>query len=251
MFFCRLPLIVDITKIEKFFRSSQMVTIILSMDGVHFMNTIDGRCLYSVSIDKSDIYQIKCDNPNWKGIVRSFQMSTFTTMIDKLTKDKNYMEIELDDSDESVHHDNLEMKIRVISSNNTSVIDEKNVQLVKPIDIKKLPDMTFANVVINIHDFKIMSSELSKKQSITVSFQKGYVKIESDKVHTYGVLDVNTPLTTLCVDPLIFKKVTDINIGNIKNGMVGIYLEDNNPMRIKVKLGIIDFNIYGSLFLTQ
>lgn len=245
-FLCRwvLPLNVEVGKIMKFFNESQSVTIILSPHGIFFSDIIEHRVLFSAGINKADVYQFKCADPSWSGIVRQFPFPALQEMVKNVAKDSNKYFLSL-----SLTKDMSILRVDIIKADSKTICLTKDITLSLPEKLYETPEITFANVTISIQDFKILCSVLSKRQDVKVFYQDDYVRFDLDtSSEEFGIINPDKPVCETHIDGKVFRKAIDMNMGNIKNGNVGIYVQNGLPIIFKVKLGSIDFNIYGTTF---
>lgn len=250
-----LPLSVEIGKIIKFFGESEYISVVLSPYDIYFFDSSKEKILFSASISRNDIYQYKCVDASWKGTVRQFYFPALKEMMQSVSKDSNKYFISLslkkDDNDRF-----SELRVEILKSENKVSYTAKDITLSEPENIKETPEIRFANAVIPIQEFKALCVSIYKRKKKAPSlvrcfYQNDYIRFENESLPSpveFGILDSNKPVKDVYVEDDVFTKATHMNMGNIKNGHVGIYLQDEYPITFKVKLGSVDFNIYYEIF---
>lgn len=244
-FKCRIQFNSDIPKIRKFFEETETINIGLGSAGIAlFATTPNDVCYYIVQIHKADIYQIVVDKISsdiWAfgGIIRTIPALAFINFIKN--KEVN------DDLQFEVDKDGIELCLSVIDGLN--IVRTINIPMTIPKIAYEYPTIPYANVVIQVNEFKKLCSSMAKASTeIYIESQDNAVRMQSgDDQTTYGTWDNNKPFHTCYVKNTAFLKATKINIGNTKNSQAGIYVYPNHPVLIKCKLGSVDFLIYSKI----
>lgn len=242
-FKCRIQFNSDIPKIRKFFEETDTINFVAGEAGIALLATTPNEvCYYIIQIHRNDIYQLHVDrdaSPLWSsgGIVRTMPALGFINFIKN--KDANAdLQFEID-------KDVIELRLSVIDGQN--VVRTTSIPLTEPKDIHEYVFLTYANVVIKVNAFKKLCSDMAKASSeIKIESQDNALKLYSGDNHTtYGTWCDTAETHTCYVKNTAFLKAAKINIGNTKNSQAGIYVHPEYPIKIKVKLGSVDFLIYS------
>lgn len=242
----RLPYNSDLAKIRKFLEDTESIKMIIGESGIAFVSTSKGdECYFIAMIHACDIYHLYVDREAWKdgGIVRVISTASLINFIKG--KEAN-AEIQF-----LVDKDGTVLNMSIISGLGT--IRKVDVHLVIPDMIYECPEITEANAVIAVNEFKKLSSSLSKASSeIKIESQSQALRftVQGQGPLTYGNFVEMDPSTIVThVKNVTFIKASKINIGNTKNSLAGLYVSKGEPMKIKIKLGVVDFNIYCKQYL--
>lgn len=261
-FRCRLSYNSDIPKIRKFFEDTDTITFAAGKAGIALCAiTKDEACYYIVEIHACDILQLEVKdhidtsgntihpttsskmNPTWEkgGIVRLLPATTLINFI-KTKEENNDLQLEID-------KDGTILSLKIMNEQN--IKRAVNIPLSIPDTVYEYPQMTWANVVIMVNEFKKICSELSKASSeITIETQSNAMRMSAGQHHlVYGTWVDNAPSYECMISNTAFIKATKINIGNTKNSHAGLYVYPKLPPMIRVKLGIIDFLIYSKTWI--
>ncbi len=255
-FRCRLPYNSDIPKIRKFFEETDTITLAAGKAGLALLAlTKDGTCYYIVEIHAYDILQLEVKDrikdeagnlvPNgiWEhgGIVRILPATTLINFI-KTKEENNDLQIEID-KDATI----LSLKIMIEQNIKRAI----TIPLSVPDTVYEYPQMSWANVVIMVNEFKKMCSELSKASNeIFIEAQTNAIRMTAgENKLVYGTWIEDAEAHECTISNTAFTKATKINIGNTKNSHAGLYIYPKFPPMIRVKLGIVDFLIYSKKWI--
>lgn len=247
-FSCRIPFSADITKIGRYFSDASIVYIGMGTAGIAlFSKTPEDTCYYMIMIHGNDIYQLHVDTSAWtnKGVIRTMEALPFLNFIK--TKEEN-MDIVLESD-----ADAIELNIKVLD--NATVVRSISLPLTVPEMVYEYPPMTYANSVMGVSDFKLICGLIVKSRStnnISVESQRNGIRVYvGDSTYTYGIWVEEASYTKFEVSRHMFERASKVSIGNIKNALAGIYADDRYPLKFKIKLGIVDFIIYGKKWITS
>lgn len=247
MYTIEIPVNQNTAAIKPFFEDTENLNIILFKDGIVLSAFKDNDVYYQLKIDKDDIHKIKLDDPNW-AISRSFTASQLTELIEKpVTKAGDvFFRINVDEA-------GTYMKVEKISSKGHSMREPKNIILNNQEQHVTYDDPTYAKAVVQISDFKQILKKLkpSSSEDIMVEWQDSYVRFYSDGLNEScieGIHNPSLPLNRKYVSKEVIKRIDKIRIGNLKHGVVGIYINKQEQLVIKVKIGITHFLIIGPTY---
>lgn len=244
-FYCRLHHNSNIGKIKKFFEGSETLYVLAGNAGIAFEAlTPDNTCMYLIHISSCDIYQLYVRPPDpdreddpWKsgGIYRSIPAPPLLSFIESRDMGHDLL-IEIDD-------DATKLMLSIV--NGVNVVRSTSIPLVIPDVAYEVPRMTNANVVMKINELKSLCSNITRGgQEVKVEYQDEAIRLVVDgNTVTHGNWIDDGPTKECVVDKTPFSRVTKINIGNAKNWMSGIYIQDGYPMMLRIKFGIIDFMV--------
>lgn len=243
-FRCKLPFDNEITKIRKYLDDADIIKIAIGKAGICFYSTTQGdMCYYMVSIHECDMYQLYVNTEKWVrgGIIRSLSAVPFISFLDN--KQTGDLSIEVND-------DGTELYMSIISGYNT-VIKSTTIKLILHELDYEVPEMINANVIIPVNEFKKLCSDLVKDNSdITIYSQKNAIRLVSNTTDTtFGIMNQNEPIDVSIVKNIAFSKATKINIGNTKKSLSGLYCYPDLPFKIKVKLNILNFQIFAKKWI--
>lgn len=244
-FKCRLSYNSDIPKIRKFFEETDTINIAAGKAGIALLAiTKDGTCYYIVEIHACDILQLEVKaKPGtiWEhgGIVRTLAATAFTGFI-KTKEENNDLQLEID-------KDGTMLSLKIMNEQNIKRATNIPLTIPLPSDVYEYPQMSWANVVVMVNEFKKICSDLSKAANeILIEAQPNAVRMTAGEHHlVYGTWDPDIKAHECTVFNTAFAKATKINIGNTKNSHAGLYIYAEYPPMIRVKLGIVDFLIYS------
>lgn len=238
-FRARLPYNSDLAKIRKFLEDTDTIKMIVGESGIAFVSTSKGdECYFIAMIHACDIYRLYINKEAWTdgGVVRVISTASLVNFIKG--KEAN-AEIQF-----LVNRDATILNISIISGLGT--IREQDINLLIPDMIYECPKITEANTVIMVNEFKKFCSSMAKASSeIKIESQAEALRFtaQGQIPLTYGHFVEGEPTSISHIKNVAFIKASKINIGNTKNSLAGIYVQEENPLKIKIKLGIVDFVI--------
>lgn len=247
-FRCRIQYNSDIPKIKKFFEETDTINIAAGMAGIALFATTPGEmCYYIVQIHACDIYQLtlkKDASPMWSsgGVVRTMPAVSFISFI-KTKEVNDDLQFEIDDHA-------TELKLSVVDGMNE--IRSIEIPLTAPKIAHEYPQLSHANVVIKVNEFKKLCSDMAKSSSeIKIESQANAIRLKGSdsSIVNYGTWKDGDESHTCYIKNAAFLKATKINIGNTKNSQAGLYVYPDYPVMIKVKLGSVDFLIYSKKWI--
>jgi len=245
-FSCRIPFNADIKKISGYFVNTGIMYVGMGTAGIAlFSKTPEDTCYYMIMIHSNDIFQLHVDTDVWKnkGVIRVMEALPFNTFIQ--TKEEK-MDILLESDADAVS-----LNIKVM--NNATVVRSISLPLIVPEMVYEYPPMSYANAVMGVSDFKQICALVVKNKGIInvmIESQKNGIRIYSgDSMYTYGMWADDADTTRFEVSRLMFERAAKVSIGNIKNAIAGIYADDRYPLKFKIKLGIVDFIVYGKKWI--
>lgn len=244
-FRCRLSYNSDLAKIRKFLDDTDTVKIVVGQSGIAFISTSKGdECYYMAMIHACDIYNLYVNTDAWEdgGIVRVIS----TASLNNFTKGKEANA----DIQFTVDIEGTMLTMAIISGLGT--IREIQVPLVVPDMMYECPKITEANIVIAVNEFKKFCSNMSKASSeIKIESQREALRFTAGSgasLYTYGNFKEGEPIQVSHIKSAAFVKASKINIGNTKSSYAGLYVYDEYPFLIKIKLGTVDFKIYSKRY---
>jgi hypothetical protein len=236
----RLPYNSDLAKIRKFLEDTDTIKMITGESGIAFMSTSKGdECYFLAMIHACDIYRLYVDKEAWPegGTVRILSTASLVNFLKG--KEAN-AEIQF-----SVNKDATVLDMAIISGSST--IRSQKVNLLVPDMIYEYPRITQANVVIMVNEFKKFCSSMAKASSeIKIESQSEALRFtaQGQLPLTYGLFKDDEETVVSYIKNVAFIKASKINIGNTKCSNSGLYVQKGMPLKIKIKLSIVDFVIY-------
>lgn len=247
-FRCRLPYGSEVSRLRKFFDDADTIKVVFGEAGIAFASTSRGdECYYLAMIHSCDIYSIYVNKESWPdgGIVRVMSAAALGNFL-RGKESNSDIEFQIDE-----HGTTLTLAIIA----GTCRIRESLILLSTPDMMYELPKITEANSVIPVNVYKKLCSNLAKASSeIRIESQKDGVRFVagSNDRYTYGDFKEGLPETNVSyVKSTCFVRSTKVNVGNSKASNTGIYIRDDLPLMIKIRLGMIEFRILAKRYFTQ
>lgn len=244
-FRARLPYSSDLAKIRKFLEDTDTIKMVVGESGIAFISTSKGdECYFIAMVHACDIYRLYVNREAWPdgGIVRVIPTVSLINFIKG--KEAN-AEIQF-----LVNKDATILNMAIVSGLGT--IREQDVHLIEPDMVYEYPKITEANAVIMVNEFKKFCSSMAKTSSeIKIESQAEALRFtaQGQIPLTYGHFIEGEPTSISHIKNVAFIKASKINIGNTKNSLAGIYVQEDYPLKIKIKLGVMDFVLMARRYL--
>lgn len=267
-FSCTLSYNSDISKIKNFFDGTDTMFITAGKPGIGFSAiTTDNSCMYVARIHSCDIYQLYTresrvtkvkrqiiqdgkiatleveapdpEDPWHKGFIcMAFPAALLINFI-KQPDEKTDIKF-------TINTDVTKMIVSIMHGKN--IVRSISIPLTTPSKYYETPRIPDANVVIKVNDFKkLCSSIVNSGSDIKVQVQNSAIRLQVEGFPvTYGDWEDSSETYLYQLDKTPFSRAKKITIGNTKNSNAGLYIKDDIPLiMFKVKLGVVDFTIYG------
>lgn len=246
-FICKIPYTSDIGKIRKYIENASTIHAIFSESGVAFAATTRGdECYYLAIIHACDIYKLHVNKEMWPdgGIVRVMSAASLVSFIEG--KEANC------DMKISVDKDGTVLSLSILPHGGKVEVRGTKIPLVEPDMMYELPRMTMANCVIPVNVFKKLCSTLAKtSRDIRIDSQTDGLRLYAGESnpYTYGEFEESEPFTTRHLKSTIFSQATKVNVGNSKQANAAIYVDSDNPVMVRIRLGQLEFRLYSQVWL--